>query len=188
MSIAESSSEAHTLIEPVITPVKVFRAMRKAAAATERRAAEALSLASEAAAPAACEPTSCIIDSEPDCSKSVCERVRVLGDLLLEFAPPPQRDHADAREDEQRRDRVAQPRPLARAEQERGDDEGEERLEVDVDGDRAGRDALQRPGVEVVGADRLHEHRVDEHQPDEGADRAEVRLRESGAAEGDGGQ
>src|SRR5215216_5209765 len=124
MSIAESSSEAHTLIEPVITPVRVFRAMRKAAAATERRAAEALSLASEATAHAACEPTSCIVDSAPDCSKSVCERVRVFGDLLLESAPPPQRDKGDAREDEQRRDGVPEPRPLARAEQEWGDDEG----------------------------------------------------------------
>ncbi len=60
MSIAESSSDAHTLIEPVSTPVTVFSAMRRAAAATERRAAEALSLASEATAPAACELTSCI--------------------------------------------------------------------------------------------------------------------------------
>src|SRR5829696_7999504 len=111
MSIAESSSEAHTLMEPVIKPVRVFRAMRKAAAATESRAAEALSLASEATAPAACVPTSCIVDSVPDCSKSVCERVRVFGDLLPEPLLLFYREDGDPREDEQRRDRVAQPRP-----------------------------------------------------------------------------
>src|SRR5215203_3713532 len=187
MSIAESSSEAHTLIEPVITPVKVFSAMRKAAAPTERRAAEALSFASETAAPAACVPTSCIFASGQIVANLMWERVRMLGDLI-EASAPPQRDHADAREDEQRRDRVAQPRLLARAEQQRGDDEGEERLEVDVDGDRARRDPLQRPGVEVVGADRLHEHGVDEHEPDQEADRGEVRPREVVAAEGDRGQ
>src|ERR671932_332747 len=47
MSIVESSSEAHTLMEPVSQPVAVLIKMRKAAASTERRAAELFSLASD---------------------------------------------------------------------------------------------------------------------------------------------
>src|SRR5687767_7654915 len=49
MSIAESNSEAHTLIEPVIQPVTVLIAMRKAAAMMESRAAERLAASSDAA-------------------------------------------------------------------------------------------------------------------------------------------
>src|SRR5689334_2493694 len=37
MSIAESSSDAHTLIEPVRMPVAVFKTMRNAAASIESR-------------------------------------------------------------------------------------------------------------------------------------------------------
>jgi hypothetical protein len=46
MSIAESRSDAQTLIEPVMNPVTVFSAIRKAAASIERRAADVFAASS----------------------------------------------------------------------------------------------------------------------------------------------
>src|SRR5215204_4967893 len=186
MSIAESSSDAHTLIEPVSQPVTVFSTMRKAAAVMESRAAELFSLSSDAApcAAVASAPDVCINYLAPNSSKSMSDRVRVLGHLLQRAAAPPQRDYADAREDERRRDRVAEAELFVRSEEERRGGEGEERLKVDVDGDRAGRDTLQRPRVEVISADRLHQDGVDEHQPDDQSDVVHSGLREVVAAEG----
>src|SRR5688500_8670665 len=68
MSIAESSSEAHTLMEPVSQPVADLSTMRKAAAVIESRAAELLSRSSDAApgAAAASAPVVCIDNLAPD--------------------------------------------------------------------------------------------------------------------------
>ena len=80
-------------------------------------------------------------------SKSARGRVGAIRSLFEQTGPRPQRDERDAREDEQRGDQGARPAELLRAEDERRDGEGDERLQVDVDRDGARGGAFERPGV-----------------------------------------
>src|SRR5829696_8342615 len=86
MSIAESSSEAQMLIEPVRKPVAVFSRMRKAAASIERRATELFKASSCAAREEASSKLMVVAIREnypPTWPfNSMTERVRVLRNLF----------------------------------------------------------------------------------------------------------
>src|ERR1044072_6973736 len=108
MSIVESKSEAQTLMEPVSQPVAVFKTMRNAAATTERRAAEDFSRASlnmraSSRASGACALLARVADickARGDSTKSVAERVRVVGHVGHNSAARAQGDDGHPREDE----------------------------------------------------------------------------------------
>src|SRR5215213_6113398 len=173
MSIVESSSDAQTLIEPVSHPVAVFRTMRKAAAATERRAAELFrraSLSVRASSRALLARVADICKARGDSTKSVAERVRVVGHVRRRACARAQGHDGHAREYERGGDERARSPTLLRAEEERRDGVGHERLKVYVDGDGARRDPFERPGVEVVSADGRDEDDVRDREPDLPAD------------------
>jgi hypothetical protein len=111
MSIVESSSEAHTLMEPVSHPVVDLSTMRKAAAVMESRAAEFFKRASALSLSAAdvCAPEVAIPFLAPDFSKSMSERVSLfcrihhnslLSQLQRRACVTAKSDDGDTREDE----------------------------------------------------------------------------------------
>src|SRR5204862_244803 len=118
------------------------------------------------------------------CLMSVAERVGVLRDLLHHACARAESDDGDAREDERGGDPGARAPLLVGPEDERREGEGDEWLQVYVDGDRARRDSFERPSVQVVSADRRDEDDVCDGEPRQPAEVFQWDLREMVAADG----